>query len=341
MVSPTTPLLTTQASAAIVVGSGTISDTATLSGATATATGSITFSLYGPYATGVTPTCTGTPIFTSTINATSTPAFSGNGTYTSGSYTPTTVGTYAWIANYSGDANNSATANACNALNESVVVSPRNPTLTTQASAAATLPSGTISDTATLSGATATATGSITFSLYGPNNAACTGTAIFTSTATLVNGVTVYTSGSYTPTAVGTYYWIANYSGDTNNTATANPCGAPNESVIVTDTSSTMTAQNWLPNDSATLTTGGGSPLNGSLSFTLFESANCTGTVLRSAETFLLSNTASGTTFSTTNTTVRVLTSTTVSWGVTFTSSDPFVGGSSHCETTSLVVNNR
>ena len=322
------PTLTTQASAPITVGSGSLSDTATLSGATATATGTITFSLYDN------ATCTGTAIFTSTSTL-----VSGVTVYTSGSYTPTTAGTYYWIANYSGDANNTATANGCGLPNESVVVSPRNPTLTTQASAAITVGSGSLSDTATLSGATATATGTITFSLY--DNATCTGTAIFTSTSTLVSGVTVYTSGSYTPTAVGTYYWIANYSGDANNTATANLCGAANESVIVTDTSSTVTKQNWLPNDSATLTTGGGTSLNGTLSFTLFESNNCTGTVLRPAETFTLTNAASGSIFNTTNSTVLVLTSTTVSWGVIFTSSDPLVGSSSRCETTTLTVDNR
>ena len=328
IVSPRSPALTTQASAPIIVGSGSLSDTATLSGATTTATGTITFNLYGPNDA----TCT-TSIFSSTATV------NGNGSYTSLSFTPTAAGTYRWIANYSGDVNNNATANLCNAANESVIVSPRSPIVTTQASAPIVLGSGSLSDVATLSDATSNATGTITFNLYGPNDATCT-TSIFSSTAT-VNGNGNYTSLSFTPTAAGTYRWIANYSGDANNNPTANGCNGANESVIVTDTSSTVTAQNWLPNDSATITTGGGSPLNGSLSFTLFESANCTGTVLRSAQTFSLSNTASGTTFNTTNTTVRVLTSTTVSWGVIFTSSDPFVGGSNRCETTSLVVDNR
>ena len=40
------------------------------------------------------------------------------------SFTPTTVSTYRWIANYSGDANNSVTENTCNAANENVVVAP-------------------------------------------------------------------------------------------------------------------------------------------------------------------------------------------------------------------------
>ena len=57
-------------------------------------------------------------------------AVSGNGNYFSGSFTPTIAGTYRWIADYSGDANNPSVTNACNALNENVVVTsaPRSPT---------------------------------------------------------------------------------------------------------------------------------------------------------------------------------------------------------------------
>src|SRR5258705_4468561 len=141
---------------------------------------------------------------------TSSATVAGNGNYNSGSFTPTTVGTYRWIANYSGDVNNNPTANACNASNESVVVSPRSPTVTTQASASIIVGSGSLSDVATLSDATANATGTITFNLYGPNDATCA-TSIFTSTST-VNGNGSYTSGSFTPTTAGTYHLIANYS---------------------------------------------------------------------------------------------------------------------------------
>src|SRR5207253_548625 len=131
-------------------GSGTISDTATLAGATTTATGTITDRqsvVYGE--SGDTSICSSA----STV--------AGNGPYTSGSFTPVTAGTYRWIANYGGDTNDSATANTCNGANETVVVSPRTPTIVTLASAAIPVGSGTISDTATLAGATTTATGTI------------------------------------------------------------------------------------------------------------------------------------------------------------------------------------
>jgi len=107
--------LATQASANVVVGNP-IHDTATLTGASTSpvAGGSITFNLYGPDDA----TCTGAAIFTATVPV------SGNASYGSGDFTPTTVGTYRWIANYSGDTNNMATRNSCNDTNESVVVSP-------------------------------------------------------------------------------------------------------------------------------------------------------------------------------------------------------------------------
>lgn len=90
---------------------------------------------------------------------------------------------------------------------------------------------GAIRDTKTLSGA-ANPTGTITFNLYGPNDATCTGAIIFTSTVP-VNGNGSYSSALFTPLAVGTYRWIANYSGDGNNAATANACNATNEQVDV------------------------------------------------------------------------------------------------------------
>ena len=94
----------------------------------------------------------------------------------------------------------------------------------------------TINDNATLTGGglgAAAPTGTITFNLFGPNDATCAGANAFTS-AVVVNGNGGYSSTSFLPVAVGTYRWIANYGGDANNAPTANVCNAPNESVIVT-----------------------------------------------------------------------------------------------------------
>jgi hypothetical protein len=98
------------------------------------------------------------------------------------------------------------------------------PTLVSPVAAPSVTLGAAISDTKTLSGG-ANPTGTITFNLYGPNDATCSGAVIFTSTVT-VNGNGSYSSTSFTPLAIGTYRWIANYSGDANNAATANTCNA-------------------------------------------------------------------------------------------------------------------
>ena len=104
------------------------------------------------------------------------------------------------------------------------------PTLSTQASPSVLL-GGPVSDTATLSGGDA-ATGTITFRLYGPNNATCAAPAAFTTSAT-VAGNGSYPSASFTPAATGTYRWTAEYSGDAKNNGAVSACNAANESVTV------------------------------------------------------------------------------------------------------------
>ena len=103
--------------------------------------------------------------------------------------------------------------------------------LTTQVSSSSITLGQQTFDTATLSNGFGQ-TGTITFRLFGPNNGTCAGTPIFTSIQA-VGGNNTYSSTSFTPTAVGTYNWIASYSGDANNPATANACGDANESVTV------------------------------------------------------------------------------------------------------------
>jgi uncharacterized repeat protein (TIGR01451 family) len=105
------------------------------------------------------------------------------------------------------------------------------PTLTTQASSPVLL-GGSISDTATLSGGFS-ATGAINFFVFGPNDSTCGGSPTFVSSAN-VAGDGQYHSAPFVPDAPGTYIFVANYGGDPNNKATANACGDPNESVVVT-----------------------------------------------------------------------------------------------------------
>src|SRR5205823_6503052 len=176
VVNPRPTTLTTNAGGPFTIGAdGTVSltDTATLSGGTSNATGTISFKLYGPDPTpGSDPSddC----VAGSLVGSASASVSGANGKdyISSPALSVSAAGTYHWTASYDGDTNNSSSASACGALNENPVVNPRPTTLTTNAGGPFTIGAdGTVSltDTATLSGGTSNATGTISFKLYGPD----------------------------------------------------------------------------------------------------------------------------------------------------------------------------
>jgi hypothetical protein len=116
------------------------------------------------------------------------------------------------------------------------------------------------------------------------------------------------------------------------------------ECFTVTDTTASTSAQDWLPNDTAMVTSANGAPLNGTLSAQLYTGDNCGQTSGSAVSGQLYSKTLSGTgssaTLTTNNTTFKVTVSSAVSWLVTFTSTDSNVTNSSHCESTTLTINN-
>ena len=281
VVSPAQPTLTTQASGDITLGTGgqSITDTADLEGAY-NPTGSITLTISDTATLSGAYNPTGSITFTLTLDgnsvagSTQTDQVSGNGPYSASYALPTTgtvAGTYLWHAVYtSGDGNNLTASD--NGANETTVVSPAQPTLTTQASGDITLGTGgqsitdtadlegaynptgsitlTISDTATLSGAY-NPTGSITFTLT------LDGNSVAGSTQTdQVSGNGPY-SASYalptTGTVAGTYLWHAVYTSGDGNNLTASDNGA-NETTVVSPAQPTLTTQ---ASGDITLGTGG------------------------------------------------------------------------------------
>ncbi len=118
-------------------------------------------------------------VFTSTVPV------AGNGDYLSGTFTPTVAGTYQWVADYSGDANNLPSFSTCSNPDEVVLVVAGlvTPVLTTTASPSVAV-GGQVTDTAHLSGGT-NPTGTVTFALFGPDDASCTGSLAFSSTVTV------------------------------------------------------------------------------------------------------------------------------------------------------------
>jgi hypothetical protein len=103
-------------------------------------------------------------------------------------------------------------------------------TITAAATASQATLGGTISATAALAGGNAP-TGTITFDVYGPGDAACT-TSLATSTAD-ASGTTL-ASAPFTPAAPGLYRFVARYSGDGGNVpAGPTSCSAPAAAVNV------------------------------------------------------------------------------------------------------------
>src|SRR5207253_2342557 len=97
---------------------------------------------------------------------------------------------------------------------ETSTVNKASPSMTTSATATATA-GGTIQEIGRPT-SSARPTGTISFSIYGPNDATCSGRATSAGSAT-VSGNGSYSSSAVTENVAGAYRWIASYSGDANN----------------------------------------------------------------------------------------------------------------------------
>jgi len=106
--------------------------------------------------------------------------------------------------------------------------------LATQASPSVAV-GGTVADTATLSrtAGAAAPTGTVAFSVFGPDNSTCSGTPVGQSTNP-VAGTGSAMSASFPVMLPGVYRFVAVYSGDANYVTRSSPCGAAGESVTVT-----------------------------------------------------------------------------------------------------------
>ena len=284
--------------------------------------------------------------------------------------TLSSVGRYCWQATFTssttGVPNSVDPGPSSTSVSECFEVLPVRPTLVTQASASVTLGNA-ISDTATISGLAtqpgtgglgdgsinpttpgAPAGGSITWDAYGPDN--CT-THPFGPTSRTVSGNGTYPTAaqsavSFIPSALGTYTFVATYGGDGVNNLGSTPVSCANqpaaEKVLITGVSSFVTAQDWLPNDTATLT--GDANLTGTLTFTLFNDASCGGGggTSKYTKTVTVTNAASGSSFSTDNTTfkVKIGDSSAWSWLVSYDDANLSDPPSSCKEDTSITIDN-
>ena len=255
-----TPSLTTTPSTSTGTVGISLNDTASLTGGNSP-TGPVTFKLYPPSD----PTCSLTPAHTETIN--SAPYATAIG------FVSNVAGVWHWTADYSGDANNAPASSGCSA--EPVTINPASPTITTTASPS----TGTVG-IAALTGDSATLlnafnpTGSVTFTLYSDPTCS-TPVPGMSGSGSITSGLASW-SQSWTPTAAGTYYWLASYPGDANNNAYTTTCGEANEQIVIgtgtplltTTASGPVTVGNNIT-DTAHLS-GGYGTLGGSISFDVY-----------------------------------------------------------------------
>jgi hypothetical protein len=242
VVGKASPSLGTSLTSNPIAVDGSTTDSATLTGASATAGGSVDYRFYTSQAAcAADPSGTGgTDVGSVTVSTGSVP--------NSPSFTFHSAGTYYWAAFYSGDANNAATASACST--EALIVGAASPSISTVLHASSIALNSSTSDTASLMGASATAGGTVDYRFYN-NQAACQADAgAFPGTApnggTDVGSVTVSAgsvpnSASATFHSAGTYYWAAFYSGDTNNRAAVSGCSS--EALVVNRENTTTSLQ--------------------------------------------------------------------------------------------------
>jgi hypothetical protein len=251
--------MTTKASGPVTVGSS-IKDTATLSDVGANAGGTITFKAFSD------SNCS-TLVFTSNAIP-----VSGPGDYTSNDFTPNAAGTYYWTASYTGDANNQSASTACGDANEPSVVNKASPSIATTLSDESITVGDSAHDSATLTGASSDAGGTVTYTVYTDN--ACSQGARDAGTKTVTNG-NVPDSDSLQFNTPGTYFWQAVYSGDANNEGATSECTS--EQLVVGKAPSTIaTAQELFPQDSVTVSDGATGTPTGNVDFLLYGPNNPT-----------------------------------------------------------------
>jgi hypothetical protein len=183
-------------------------DTATLRGGYSP-TGTITFQIYGPVASGCPQ-----PAFVDTVS------IAGNGAFSSDPFVPQRPGRYSFVAIYSGDSSNKKAAEPCDSASEVVEVRKRTPKVKPRARLAG---GRRISIRASLSGSFSPS-GAINFRLYRPDDKHCRHKPVFS------GGVAVKSNGNvslaqYLATRSGVYRLSVAYSGDPRNRRYKAKCG--------------------------------------------------------------------------------------------------------------------
>jgi hypothetical protein len=206
------PTLTTKLSADSILNTGSVTDTATLAGATATDAQPITISVYSGSTSGA---CVPLNLVTS---ATATPVTLGNGDYTA-TFSNLAAGSYELQASITSDANNLAASSVCGT----------EPLTVQNAPSASTAQNLIPNDTFTLSGFAGTPSSTVHFYLFAPGvtcsvaNEANAIQGLTNMSGTLSSG-SAHTSNTTAVSTVGTYTWLVVWAGDTLNQGASSNC---------------------------------------------------------------------------------------------------------------------
>ena len=273
--SSTSSIAVSQNSATSVVGAGILVDSATLSGGF-NPTGTVTFYLFDPAQTSSATPDPGSYRFAYQIPV------NGDGTYSipaDSGFVPDKVGTWQWIAVYSGDTNNNGGYSGISSQLVTVISSGTN--IVMSQAPAVDIVGGNLIDSATLTGGF-NPTGTVTLYLFDPSQTCSSAPAVGSyrfSFQIPVNGNGTYSiplGSGFQPDMVGTWQWIAVYGGDSNNNSSNSGCGSelvtvtsslPTVGVSQTTTSSTVGSGELIDS----LTISGGFNPTGTVQFYLFD----------------------------------------------------------------------
>jgi hypothetical protein len=312
------PSIATSLSDSTVSVGDAVHDSATLTGATADAGGTVTYTVYSDNTCSTQVADGGTKTVTNGNVPDSNPVTFDN------------AGTFYWQAVYSGDANNNGATSDC--TSEKLLVKA-NPSIATQLSTDTASIGDPVHDSATLTGATADAGGTVTYTVYSDNT--CSTQVADGGTKTVTNG-NVPDSNPVTFDNAGTFYWQAVYSGDANNNGATSDCTSE-KLVVKPNAPAISTAQHVIPNDDATIS-GATTQAGGTITFNLYapNDDSCSGTPAYTQQV----NVSGNGTYKTTNTTFVASDNGEWRWQVDYSGDGNNAGATSACGVEHFTITN-
>ena len=312
------PTLTTSLLEPSITVDGSATDSALLSGTTATAGGTVSYYYYSGAACLGQATLVGSAV---SVTDASVP--------NSASQTFTSAGSYSWDATYSGDLNNNGAVSPC----EPLTVNKASPTVTSRLTASTISVGGSTIDTVTFSEASTGAGGSVAYYFFAGSS--CSGSGTQAGMNVTVQDGAAPDSASEQFGATGSYSWDAAYSGDSNNNPATSSCVTLTVNPISVAVSTTLSASTinvgGTATDQATLLDAT-SNAGGTVAYYYFSGGSCSGTATQVGSAVTVTDGAPPASSS------KQFTSPgTYSWDATYSGDQNNGGSTSPCESLTVV----